>query len=239
MIDEEVVERAPRKAARGAVLNFGTKFKYFRRGVLLGLILAVALFGGYKFAVHQGVLAEKAAPGGIRVIDTVTESLNDIGELYVMDYAYTMLSDTEHPKEIFGMELPFGAKEMKYIYSGDLRVGVDLTEAQIDQDGYTFTVKFPSMIGHNTYDEGSIEIFDVKNYVFTNAGIEAYQESRLENVEKVKEKAKNAGVYEKAVESLDMLLTNQINAILSAAGVENEEPYEVEVEFDKEEIAFD
>lgn len=165
----------------------------------------------------------------VRVIDTVETSLNDIGELLVLDYKYTILNTTKDPLKLFGKEVPFGGKEMTYLYSGNLRVGVDLSTAKVEEKGNTITLTFDKMIAHNSYDEDSLEFFDVKNYSFTKAKdvLEKYQEMRAENLDDVMMQARQDGVYENAASNLDLILTNQVKSILEAADVETE--YEIDV----------
>ena len=172
----------------------------------------------------------------VRVDEVISESLNEIGELYTMEYCYTMLSSTTNPLQIFGIEMPVGEKRLSYIYSGTLRVGVDLAAAKIDEVGNAITVTFPEMIANNTYDEDSIEFYDVKQYSFNKKALETYQASRIANLEAVKEKAAAAGIYDRAKVNLESMLDREIAAVLRAAGVT--EHYDVHVVIRSDEVKF-
>lgn len=172
----------------------------------------------------------------IRATEVISESLNEIGELYTMEYCYTMLSSTTNPLQIFGIEMPVGEKRLSYIYSGTLRVGVDLAAAKIDEVGNAITVTFPEMIANNTYDEDSIEFYDVKQYSFNKKALETYQASRIANLEEVKAKAADAGIYDRARDNLSSMLDRQINAVLRAAGVTTH--YDVHVVIRSDEVKY-
>ena len=111
------------------------------------------------------------------------------------------------------------------------------TAATIDEHGKTITIRFPNMIGHNTFDENSFEIFDIKNYMFTKAALKAYQEARQENDKVVKEKAEEDGIYTKAYNNLENILTNQVVSFLNAADVDSSK-YTIEIIVDDQSILF-
>ena len=96
--------------------------------------------------------------------EVVEESLVGIGELYTMEYSYTMQSTTTNPIEVFGIEMPLGENKLSYLYSGALQVGVDLEQAKTTMAGKVITVTFPELIAENTYDENSVEFYDALTY---------------------------------------------------------------------------
>ena len=105
--------------------------------ILTSLIVILVTFIIYVALVSNNILSY---PGkrNLRVVEpsssettneVVDEALKGIGELYTMQYVYTMQSTTTDPMEIFGIQLPIGQKKLSYLYSGTLKVGVDLEKA--------------------------------------------------------------------------------------------------------------
>ena len=173
----------------------------------------------------------------VRINETLEESLHEIGELYTMEYTYTMQSTTTNPLSIFGFEMPVGEKKLSYLYSGSLRVGVDLAKASVRERNQVITVTFPKLIAHNTYDENSVEFYDVKQYSFNKKALENYQATRIANEADILAKAEEHGIREKAVENLKVMLNNQLKAILDITG--SEEQYTIEVVVESEELDLD
>ena len=172
----------------------------------------------------------------VRVNEVLEESLNEIGELYTMEYTYTMQSTTTDPLRIFGIEMPVGEKRLSYLYSGSLRVGVDLTKAKVREKNNVITVTFPELIAHNTYDENSVEFYDVKQYSFNKTALENYQASRIANEDDIRAKAEEHGIYEKAKENLKTILQNQLNSILEMTDAEK--TYTIEIVIERDEVNF-
>ena len=172
----------------------------------------------------------------VRINETLEESLHEIGELYTMEYTYTMQSTTTNPLSIFGFEMPVGEKKLSYLYSGSLRVGVDLAKASVRERNQVITVTFPKLIAHNTYDENSVEFYDVKQYSFNKTALENYQASRIANEDDIRAKAEEHGIYEKAKENLKTILQNQLNSILEMTDAEK--TYTIEVVIERDEVNF-
>lgn len=169
--------------------------------------------------------------------EVIEESLNGIGELYTMEYSYTMQSTTTNPMELLGVELPFGEKKLSYLYSGTLKVGVDLARSNTSVVGKVITVTFPELIAENSYDEGSIEFYDVKQYSFTRKALENYQASRIANLDDIKKRAEDLGIYEKAKENLTAILEKQFNAVLGQVGKGSD--YTVSLVFTSDDVNYE
>lgn len=209
--------------------------------VLIAVLAVVLVLEGLiAFDVIRNPLAPKTPVAeygpSVSVNEVLEESLHKIGELYTMEYSYTMLSTTTNPLKVLGIEMPVGEKKLSYQYSGDLRVGVDLAEASVKKTGNVITITFPQLIAHNTYDEDSVEFYDVKQYSFNKTALEAYQASRVANEEDIKKKAEAKGIYDKAKENLAQMMDNQVQTILALADVE--EKYEVRVVVSSEEVNY-
>lgn len=217
--------------------------------ILTSLIVILVTFIIYVALVSNNILSY---PGkrNLRVVEpsssettneVVDEALKGIGELYTMQYVYTMQSTTTDPMEIFGIQLPIGQKKLSYLYSGTLKVGVDLEKASSSVVGDTITVIFPNLIAENSYDEKSIQFYDVKQYSFTRKALENYQASRIANLDDIKQRAEELGIYEEAKDNLQSILEGQLNSILKQVGKGDNyhvnliiESAEVDYEFDDE-----
>ena len=211
--------------------------------ILTSLIVILVTFIIYVALVSNNILSY---PGkrNLRVVEpsssettneVVDEALKGIGELY------TMQSTTTDPMEIFGIQLPIGQKKLSYLYSGTLKVGVDLEKASSSVVGDTITVIFPNLIAENSYDEKSIQFYDVKQYSFTRKALENYQASRIANLDDIKQRAEELGIYEEAKDNLQSILEVQLNSILKQVGKGDNyhvnliiESAEVDYEFDDE-----
>ena len=168
--------------------------------------------------------------------EVVEESLVGIGELYTMEYSYTMQSTTTNPIEVFGIEMPLGENKLSYLYSGALQVGVDLEQAKTTMAGKVITVTFPELIAENTYDENSVEFYDVKQHWFNKQALENYQASRIANLNDIKKRAEELGIYDKAKDNLKDILQNQFNAVLKQVG--KGEDYTVNIVIESDDVNY-
>ena len=214
--------------------------KKIGRILAAALIVVVAVEGLIAFDIIPNPFGKRTSVAeygpAVRVNEVLEESLNEIGELYTMEYTYTMLSTTTNPLSIFGFEMPVGEKKLSYLYSGNLRVGVDLTKARVRERDHVITVTFPELIAHNTIDEDSVEFYDVKQYSFNKKALENYQASRIANEDDIRAKAESLGIYEKAKENLQTILTNQLQSVLKMT--ESEEEYTIEIVIEKEAVNY-
>lgn len=168
--------------------------------------------------------------------EVVEESLVGIGELYTMEYSYTMQSTTTNPIEVFGIEMPLGENKLSYLYSGALQVGVDLEQAKTTMAGKVITVTFPELIAENTYDENSVEFYDVKQHCFNKQALENYQASRIANLNDIKKRAEELGIYDKAKDNLKDILQKQFNAVLKQVG--KGEDYTVNIVIESDDVNY-
>ena len=168
--------------------------------------------------------------------EVVEESLVGIGELYTMEYSYTMQSTTTNPIEVFGIEMPLGENKLSYLYSGALQVGVDLEQAKTTVAGKVITVTFQELIAENTYDENSVEFYDVQQHCFNKQALENYQASRIANLNDIKKRAEELGIYDKAKDNLKDILQNQFNAVLKQVG--KGEDYTVNIVIESDDVNY-
>ena len=152
----------------------------------------------------------------INVNEVIEDSINGIGELYTTSYLYTMHRQISDANQLLGIKLPsLFDNKIDYLYSGNLRVGVDLNKASVDVDGSQITISFPELIAHNTYDESSIDIINGGGLLQSDKeSIQKYQKSREDNINDIIQNAEEHDIYNITIDNLQTVLENQILGIL-------------------------
>lgn len=172
----------------------------------------------------------------VQVTDTtqvLKEAFKDTNELYVENYIYDMKSERTEPWTVAGKTIVTEGNKLIYLFSGTLKVGVDMSKADIRAEGNKITFTFPEWISLNTFDN-TVEPVTVRKLTLSQKDLTDWaQKYRDDDEETVLARAKENGTYDKAKESLKNDLQHQVNGILRAAGVTD--GYEVEVVIEDEE----
>ena len=180
------------------------------------LVKAAALKRKSKVgAIVLAVLIIGAAIGCLVTSHLTTETetskigFEDIGELDTQVAYCTVVDVIDDPREIFGVEVPF--TESKYIYSYDVvvKAGLDFEDIKWDAPGDKIEVKMPEVHVTDSYiDEKSGRIYHEEESIFSPITLEEQMLARAELVETGVNDAIANGLYDKAKENAEKILTS-------------------------------
>ena len=125
--------------------------------------------------------------------------LTEISELASISYAYTNMAEFENSKDFYGVKLPFTTKSFIITYDGQIKAGVDLSQAQVSVRGTRVQVTLPEaeVLSHQI-DEDSIEVFDETTSIFNPLRVEDYQAFSKDQKARMEKKAEEKGLLTEA-----------------------------------------
>ncbi len=125
--------------------------------------------------------------------------LTEISELASISYAYTNMAEFENSKDFYGVKLPFTTKSFIITYDGQIKAGVDLSQAQVSVRGTRVQVTLPEaeVLSHQI-DENSIEVFDETTSIFNPLRVEDYQAFSKDQKARMEKKAEEKGLLTEA-----------------------------------------
>ena len=132
-----------------------------------------------------------------------------IGLLDSQDAYCTVVDVIDDPREIFGVEVPF--TKSKYIYSYDVvvKAGLDFEKMDWKETGGKIKVKMPEVYVTDSYiDEKSGRIYHEEESIFSPITLEEQMLARAELVETGVNDAIANGLYDKAKENAEKMLTS-------------------------------
>lgn len=136
---------------------------------------------------------------------TVSDQLSSLQELVTTEYIYTNAGKFENQNQIkiIGQDvgIPFTSKRFIVAYDGRIRVGVDLSRAQIDVDeearSIAVTLPDSEIVSHETFED-TLVVLDETNNVFNPISIENYTEFVAGQKTSMEQKAIDRGVLASA-----------------------------------------
>ena len=136
---------------------------------------------------------------------TVSDQLSSLQELVTTEYIYTHAGKFENQNQIkiIGQDvgIPFTSKRFIVAYDGRIRVGVDLSRAQIDVDeearSIAVTLPDSEIVSHETFED-TLVVLDETNNVFNPISIENYTEFVAGQKTSMEQKAIDRGVLASA-----------------------------------------
>ena len=173
-----------------------------KRRIKMGaIVLAVLIIGAAVGCLVTSHLTTEAK--------TTKIGFEDIGELDTQVAYCTVVDVIDDPREIFGVEVPF--TESKYIYSYDVvvKAGLDFEDIKWDAPGDKIEVKMPEVHVTDSYiDEKSGRIYHEEESIFSPITLEEQMLARAELVETGVNDAIANGLYDKAKENAEKMLTS-------------------------------
>lgn len=157
-------------------------------GLLLGSVAVVGLqFSGALSAV--GLMNTfKQSETTVVNTQTLVNELKEIQELSTLGFTYTNYAEVDESNDINGIVLPFTSHEFLLVYSGAIKLGVDMSKADVSLLGTKATVTLPkSKVLSDEIDEESVKYYDLKNDIFNQIGWEDRQAARKELKKKTRE----------------------------------------------------
>lgn len=188
----------------------------------IGIILLVAVIAcAACFFVGKGM--GSASPDRRMSAVVIENSLAEVSELVTMNYNYTNMAEFESSKDFYGMKLPFTTKSFIITYDGQIKAGVDLSQADADVSGRKITVTLPeAQILSHEIDEDSIEVFDESTSIFNPLKVEDYKAFSKDQKKTMEKKAEEKGLLDEARKSA----VKSVREFLSQLAGED---YEIEV----------
>ena len=173
-----------------------------KRRIKMGaIVLAVLIIGSAVGCLVTSHLTTEAK--------TTKIGFEDIGELDTQVAYCTVVDVIDDPREIFGVEVPF--TKSKYIYSYDVvvKAGLDFEKMDWKETGGKIKVKMPEVYVTDSYiDEKSGRIYHEEESIFSPITLEEQMLARAELVETGVNDAIANGLYDKAKENAEKMLTS-------------------------------
>lgn len=150
---------------------------------------------------------------------TVREVIAPAGELVTYKYYYSDIGKYEKAHRVGNIKVPFTTDESVYTYSGTISVGIEMSDISIsvneDARQVNITLKEPVVL-YNTIDEGSFEVYDIKNSVFTSTSLGEYVAFTGDLKKNQLEKIKNMSEFwESAKDNTENIITGMISGVTS------------------------
>lgn len=167
-------------------------------------------------------------PGQATITSTgLTQTLQEINEMAVMQYNYTKIGKFTNSLDINGWTVPLTQKSFLITYNGKLKAGIDMNQISIEVSGDTITATVPQVeVLSNEIDENSIEVYDEKNNLFNPISISDYKTFATQQKDKVEQEAIENGLLEEAAIRVELSIKQHLNMIDTIR-----QNYEITVEF--------
>ena len=142
-------------------------------------------------------------------------------------YHYAKVGRYENSLEINNWSIPLTNKYFILTYEGEVNLGVDLDQADIQVTQNKIKIALPPVeVLTNTIDEKSIEVYNESKNVFNQISINDYKEFAIQQKKLVDEELKEKQIYQVAEENT----INSITKLLQIAdGIKDQ--YDIEVTF--------
>ena len=104
---------------------------------------------------------------------TVVKEVLPIGEYASLVYRYTSVVKTINTKDLSGWEIPFTTKKYIFTYDGIIKLGVDGTQIQVEQETVSsIRILLPpiKILSHEIADN-SVEVFEQSQTIFNEIKI--------------------------------------------------------------------
>ena len=129
----------------------------------------------------------------------ILEQLESASELISTKYHYSEVGKFENSIDMNGWDIPLTKKFFILTFEGEVDLGVDLSEADVNFQEDTIQIELPAIkVLNNTIDENSIEVYDESKNIFNPISINDYKNFASEQKEKIEEDIQSKNVYEKA-----------------------------------------
>lgn len=185
--------------------------------LLLGILLCTAV-GLSCFLAGQAAARNSKENAKLDAV-VVENQLSQISELATISYQYTNMAQFSSSNDFYGVTIPFTTKKFILSYDGEIKAGVDLSQAKvtISDTAVTVTLPDPVILSHEI-DEGSIEVFDEKTSIFNPFTVEDFSSFQADQKAEMEQKALGKGLLEQAAEKAAESVTALLTPLLPAEG---------------------
>ena len=166
--------------------------------LVAGVLLCAAVgLAGFLIGRTGSQPPEATAPDPIVLESRLTE----IAELATVSYHYTNMAQFESSSDFYGVKIPFTTKRFILSYDGEIKGGVDLSEAVVEvrDTVVTVTLPAPEILSHEILQD-TLEVFDEKTSIFNPFRVEEFNDFQADQKEVMEDKALASGLQKKAGE---------------------------------------
>lgn len=176
-------------------MKLGEKIRNTKKtitGIIVLIILVLLIFfAGMKFADRNSKPTISST--------ALTQQLQDVNELAVVEYNYTKVGKFENSLKLNGWSIPLTKKSFLLTYAGKIQAGVDMSAIEVTVKNKKITVALPEVtILSNVLDEKSIEVYDETKNIFNPISINDYKTFATKQKDKVEEEAIENGLLSEA-----------------------------------------
>ncbi len=145
--------------------------------------------------------------------DLLSQQIQNISELAVVEYNYTNMGKFENQATFYGWKVPFTTKSFIISYDGKIKVGIDMSLVEIKIKGKNISVSVPeAKILSHEIDEKSIEIFDETKNIFNQISITDYNQFAIDQKDKMETSVKEKGIIKESQEKTEKVITSFIKS---------------------------
>ena len=131
--------------------------------------------------------------------DLLSQQIQNISELAVVEYNYTNMGKFENQATFYGWKVPFTTKSFIISYDGKIKVGIDMSLVEVKIKGKNISVSVPeAKILSHEIDEKSIEIFDETKNIFNQISITDYNQFAIDQKDKMETSVKEKGIIKES-----------------------------------------
>lgn len=157
--------------------------------------------------------------------DLLSQQIQNISELAVVEYNYTNMGKFENQATFYGWKVPFTTKSFIISYDGKIKVGIDMSLVEVKIKGKNISVSVPeAKILSHEIDEKSIEIFDETKNIFNQISITDYNQFAIDQKESMENKAKEKGLLEEAQNKAQETIKTFVESMYSS-----DDEYKIEI----------
>ena len=144
--------------------------------------------------------------------DLLSQQIQNISELAVVEYNYTNMGKFENQLDFYGWAVPLTKKSFIISYDGQIKAGVDMTQmaADIKDNKIVMTLPMPRILSHEI-DMESLKVFDESHNIFNPISITDYQQFSLDQQAAAEQKAIDDGLLEAAREKTEIVILQLLN----------------------------
>ena len=145
--------------------------------------------------------------------DLLSQQIQNISELAVVEYNYTNMGKFENQATFYGWKVPFTTKSFIISYDGKIKVGIDMSLVEVKIKGKNISVSVPeAKILSHEIDEKSIEIFDETKNIFNQISITDYNQFAIDQKDKMETNVKEKGIIKESQEKTEKGITSFIKS---------------------------
>lgn len=192
-------------------------------GLAIVLVAALAFFGGSVFKQKPSI--ESA---------TLSEGFREISQLSVEEYRLADIAELNEPAKILGRKIDSSLtnKKLLYTYEGYVKAGIpeyENVEFSIDKAAKKVIIKSPKVeVTDAKIDDATIKFYLESDSFLNKLTSEDRRDLRVEEEKKMKERAIEKGLLDRAKTRAEEMLKANVESIISGT---EQEGYTVEVQW--------